>query len=334
MATKFNLKTPLRQKRVLKVLDWLEWQMPNNQVRAKSSVEINQVYGTSRPLRKYLKDLTLECVDENYNMQTGICKKYRKRLSGIAQLKREAGLAQDCTPPVPEDFVKQLTWGIFDYSEKSNRSFHPLQFKSSVERTEILDKYGYQHHYDIDSAAMSLLVQNCYQTTRISRELEALDDYSCPDYKYSLRSDIATDTDCTTAQVKLVVNSVLQGGKLTTYAESKLFQQLNYDYALIKRLQENPTLTEIRDDIKLMWRNLRPSFNLPKGVILSGRHKSQRYRELEQLVTNSIKKYIRKNYSGARTFWIHDGWCMDVRLDIREVEQFVFNQTGYHVSIS
>lgn len=335
MANKFNLKTPARQKRVLQVLDWLEWQMPNNQVRAKSSAELATVYGRrNKPLVNYLKTLTLECVDDYYNMHTGVCKKYRKRLSGIAQLKREAGLAPDYTPPIPQQFDQELTWGTFGYSEKSNRSFHPLQNKCSADRTRILDKYGYQYHYDIDSAAMSLLMQNCYQTTRHMQDLEAIEDYVCPDYKQSIRSEIATQADCTIDQVKRVINAVLQGSRLSTYSESSLFQQLNYDYALVKRLQQSDTLTLIRKDISRMWRNLKPSFNLPKGVRLSGRHKSQRYRELEQLVTNCIKKYIKKHYSSARTFWIHDGWCMDVRLDTHELERYVLDQTGYNVSVS
>ena len=333
MATEFNLKTPLRQQRVLGVLDWLEWQMPTNQVRAKSSVEINQVYGTSRALRKYLKTLTLECVDQNYNRITGVCKKYRKRQSGVAQLLRAAGLAADYTPPVPELLDQELTWGRFAYSQKSNRQFHPLQFKNTVERKQILNRYGYQHHYDIDSAAMSLLMQNCYRTSACA-VLRGIEDYTTSVVKTSIRSEIARQAHCTPEQVKLVINAVLQGSKLSTYADCRLFQKLNYDRALVRRLQHSDTLTGIRKDISRMWRNLKPSFNLPRGVRLSGRHKSQRYRQLEQLVTNSIRKYIQRHYPGTRTFWIHDGWCMDVHLDTPALERFVLDQTGYDVKVS
>ena len=153
-------------------------------------------------------------------------------------------------------------------------------------------------------------------------------------WKDLVRSDIAQEAEATTDQVKLVINALLQGSVLTTYLESRLFCDLNYDYALVRRLQASPTLTKIRSDIQRLWRTLRPTFDLPQGVRLSARMKSARYRELEQLVMRSIKKYMKKHHSGARSFWIHDGWATSEWINIDHLSAHVMKETRYIIDVN
>jgi len=55
-----------------------------------------------------------------------------------------------------EDHLAELVTGNFDYNDKSNRYWHPLQRYRRQHRTQILADHGYQHQYDIETCALCL----------------------------------------------------------------------------------------------------------------------------------------------------------------------------------
>jgi hypothetical protein len=156
----------------------------------------------------------------------------------------------------------------------------------------------------------------------------------------AVRNQIAQEASCTTDQVKLVINAVLQGSVLSTHSSSKLFDVLNHDYALIQRLKTSVTLNNLRNDIKSLWQCLRDEFVREQFVDkngcvrtrkLSARQKSAYYRQFENQVARVIQKSLRKQK--LRFLWVHDGWQCDQVVDPAELIQQVRRKTGFVIKL-
>jgi predicted transcriptional regulator len=307
---------------------------------SKVWISRNELYkhfgNTSRPLGQYLKQQLLIEADSYYNPLTGTCKKYMRNAEGMAAVEALAGLAPS-SPTITPDLEQQITSGVFDYEEKSNRLYNPLQFIPKQVRGGILANHGYKYHYDIEAAAPTLLIQRAQQLDK-TLQLVHLEHYT--QNRSQVREQIAQASGVTTAQVKTVINGVLQGGALSCWQQAKIYRELNYDYRAIQALRNCQSLTDIRKDITKMWATLKQEF--PQRYISdkSGRTRSQRlsakdksglYRELENQVGVVIRRLLKKKK--IQCLWIHDGWCCDKFIDPSDVELEVRRTTGYSLKL-
>lgn len=331
-----NFRDPRNRRRAVSAIEALERCIKPRQVYSIAQSQRRAWFGTlSNPLSHWLNSHLLDTADPHWNMATGQCIKYRLREQNLNELKQDLGITSTYTPT--SEIQTQIESGDFEYQVKSDRWYTTAQFIPSRIRGPLLANAGYRYAYDIEAAAPTILIQRAQQI-RTDFQAPAIENFI--NDRTAVRSQIATEASCTTDQVKLVINAVLQGSVLSTHSSSKLFDVLNHDYALIGRLKTSVTLHNLRDDIKRLWRCLRDQFPREKfsdknGCVrtrkLSARQKSAYYRQFENQVAQVIQKSLRKQ--NIRFLWVHDGWQCDKALDPVELIQRVRTQTGFVIKL-
>jgi hypothetical protein len=305
---------------------------------AIASTQLYRHFGnTSQPQGRWLFERLLTVTNSYYNSATGCTRRYQANTAAVTALKQQLGIDTLAAIPVPPDLAAQLASGQIEYRDTSSRSFSSLQYIPRERRSHLLNQNGYSYQYDIQAAAPSLLMQLA-QRQQPDLELAHLSGYVAN--RSAIRASIAQECQITADQVKLVINSVLQGAAVTCYYQSKLFQELNRSYAAIAALKTCQQFQLIKQDIRQMWRVLRDqlpprtritSSGQTRRVRASARDKSQLYRELENQVGQVIRRYLKR--SGARVLWLHDGWICDQIADPGEIEQQVRRQTEYCIQL-
>jgi hypothetical protein len=332
-----NFTDPRVVTAVKRALTFVEQYTRSQQVNWFSSRELYRHFGnTSKPLGRYLKQNMLTVTDKYYNSETGVCMKYTRNDQGIQQIKEATGLV-DFLPQLTPKLEQQLTTGEFEYLDKSNRSYNPLQFISKRVRGSLLANHGYTYNYDIEAAAPTLLIQKARKLNP-SLELVHLEYYT--NNRSQVRKEIALECEITEPQVKEVINGVLQGGVVSCWQSSKLFQALNFNYNSVKNLQNNEKFKGISKDIGQMWLTLKQDFPVrylidkngkSRRQRLSARQKSELYRLLEEEVGVITRRYLKK--IKVKCLWMHDGWCCDKFVVPSDVELEVKRATGYSVKL-
>lgn len=349
-----NLSKKSVQKRALKVINWIELQFNKGQVRPVSKIELFDIFGnTSREPAKSLKAMLLEVADPYYNMQTGQCIKYRVKTLELETLKQQLGLT-DFTPTMPKHTEQQIASGDFEYTEKSNRLFNPLQYIPRKYRDPAMAAAGYRWDYDIEAAAPTLLyqyAQRLYQQQWLALDLKQQrrrnHTFKCAHIesyindRSSIRKEISARTNISEGIIKYVINAVFQGGVIGCQRENKIFMELNYDYKAIISLRNDPFMIELRKEIKSLWAII--SEEIPKRYLidknglrrrckLSGRDKSGVYRDLEKQVGEVIQGYLKRDNN--KHLWIHDGWLSKRKVYSEELIGEVKRKTGYLIKLS
>lgn len=332
-----NFADPRIQARVRRTLNFVELYLRPNRVNWIASAELYRVFGnTSRQPGRWLKETMLQVADPYYNMSTRACIKYRLNAAGVQQVKQLAGL-EVFVPEIEPDLEQQLESGEFEYETKSDRLFNQIQFYNRTVRGSLLNNHGYRYNYDIEAAAPTLLLQRARQRQR-DFVAPALEQYITN--RSAIRQQLAQECGITQIQVKFVINAVLQGGIISCYRDSRVFNELDCNYEAIRHLQHNAVLTDIRNDIREMWSILKEDFT-PRTVTdrlgrtrsarLSGRDKSGYYRELESQVGRVIRRHLKRN--SVRCLWLHDGWCCDKAIDPNALITEVRQQTGFVIQL-
>lgn len=347
-----KLKNKSTRARALKCLNWVELYV--NKTRAISKTELFDQFGnTSRQPGKALKELLLEVADPYYNMNTGSCIKYRRNKKGIEWVKSQLGITE-FTPTLTPEQDRQLDTGEIEYKDKSQRLWCDFQYIKKTIRNPLLKSKGYNWDYDIEVAAPTLLYQlsqRCYQQqwlldnqTRKLRRPPILTLTYIEQYindRSGLRTEIANDCLVAESDVKITITALFQGGCLTTYRDSKLFQDLGCDHRKVRALSENQFLRGLRRDIKKMWIPLRDQMpvryqtdknGISKRVAVRGKDKSGVYLGIEREVADVIRGYLKKTHN--RHLWIHDGWCCSKRIYSDELVSEVRRKTGYLIRLS
>lgn len=304
-----------------------------------SKREIDKKLGRSNDdLGKWLRNQLLICTDHHYSMNNGKCKKYIRNEQGFEELKRFLG-QKTVQPLITPAEHQQLVTGNFVYDKKANRSMHPLQNMKSSDRRIFFAEYGYIYDYDIRCAAPTLLSQYA-RKQGMTEPTPCLDLYIAD--RTSVRMDISKDTGLTTDQVKFVINAILQGAKISHYTDSAIFKELGRSHHFIDKLKQNQFISDLREEIKIMWsyikQTITPEYITDKNgkmrrKPLSGRDKSEIYRQIEEEVMREVMRYMKKTNCQIRSFSEHDGWRSDKMIDIDELRSYVKSNTGYLIGI-
>lgn len=331
----------------IKAITWVNNYLSVNNAHWLSSREIDKhLTDNSRPLGRWLRSKLLICVNSYFDPLKAICKTYKLNLNGYQELCQLLDYEPKFTPSAV--IQKQVETGEFEYTEIKDRLFTPAQFIPKQKRNAYLYNHGYIYHYDIEAAAATLLVQRAYQVQQRRQfndssykplTLAHLDAYI--NDRATIRKEIAQACGCSVDQIKTTINSLLNGGKLSSWSNNKTFEDLNRDFDLLKRLQHNPRLLLIRNDIKSLWSILRDELPVRYMTLangsqrrksLSGGDKSGYYRFLENQVGDVIRRYLKKNKN--KHLWIHDGWCCQRIVDDTELISEVRRQTGFVIKLS
>jgi len=331
-----NLDNAMVRRRIKNSLNWVNTYLSINNDRWLSTREIQRQFGSqSRPLGQWIKSRLLICVDSYYSSLNSRCKTYRLNLNGYTEICNLLDYAPKFKPS--QQIEHQIASGEFEYKTLSNRDFNPVQFIPKAKRRSILENHGYRYHYDIQASAPTLLLQRAHQLGS-TLSTPALDEYI--NNKSIIRQTIANQCQCGPKDIKLVINAVLQGAVISKYWNNSILKELNNDYDLITRLQNNQMLKDIRTDIKKCWSVLKEDIPVrylidrngkQRRRALTGGDKSSYYRFLEESVGKVIRKFLKKERN--RHLWIHDGWSCKKIVDDIELIAEVRRQTAFVIKL-
>lgn len=322
-----NFNDPRVRKKCLSALSFVEMYI-KDKGHWLSQREIQKHFGSlSRPLGKYLKDQLLICTDPYFNIQTGQCKKYSRNKKGINFIKQQ--LDVDFVPvEIPEEITESLATGEFQYQEKGNREYHPLQNLPKRIKKPLLSASGYRHEYDIQCCAQTLLLQHAKKLGMTS-PTPFLDQYI--DDRTSVRNQLAKELELDTITIKKILTAILNGGSISVWHENQIFSYVNHNRLMIYQLQENQYIQGYQKEIREMWKVIRKTQSLRKGERFNSKMKSEIYRELEESVRVVIKRYLREHKNMA--FIEHDGWTCQRAVDIDQLVYEVKRQTGFVIAL-
>lgn len=313
------------KRRITLAIEFVEQYVFNKPVPV-AKTQINKHFGQSQlDLSKYLKQQLLICEDPYFNWNTHVCKKYVRNQAGIDFLKQQLNYTQAINPMLQQ----QLDTGDFVYTEKSDRLFNPIQYKPRKVKRPLLAANGYTNNYDIVCAAPTLFYQYAQRQTP-NLKLPHIEEYI--QNRSHIRNELSIKYNIPINDVKQILTGLFQGALLSLDHRTRIYHILNGNYALIRRLQADQYLCDLREDIKLMWKSITPLLktNLNKKRI-TARDKARLYRELEKEVMTSIKGELKRTKN--KFLLEHDGWtCRDV-VDIMMLRSYVRSQTGYVIEI-
>lgn len=278
-----------------------------------------------KDISKWLIKTLLICTDYHFSEAAGISKKYKLNKEGIELIQSALGIIITKQAAIEETYVAEYAdefkTGDFKYNESSDRLFHPLQNIKKTHKHELFYKQGYNHDYDINCCAPTLLYQEALK--RGLTPQPKLHHYI--EHRAEIRESLAIELQTTPDVVKKVITALFQGAKLGTNEYSSIYCTYK-DKALIHRIQANEYITELRESIALMWKAL------PISDRRSGIQKNELYRQLELKVLKSIVSYLRK--TNNKHFTEHDGWKCEYEIDEYQLHRHVRDVTGYNISLS
>ena len=334
-----NFNDPRVKKKCLRALGFVCSSLSYDKPRAWARVELDKWLGYQhRDLGQWLRKTLLVEQSARWNKDTGECKKWLLRESGVNHLceiyndyliaklpiaNKVAKSTQIALDWAENEYQQQLTTGVFEYKEKSNRFWNDLQRIPSEIRKPLFAKHGYEYEYDIQACAPTLISQLA-RKEGMTRPTPVLDDFLANRQKY--RIALAERIGCTERQSKEILNAIFAGAKLGP--GNAIATILNENRHQLDLLKTNVWFTSLRKDIKKCWDAIKSS---EKSVRLSSRDKWMIYFGLEKSVMSVIRKQLIKE--GNRYFLEHDGWRCESYIDPDSLRLSVRKQTGYDIQI-
>jgi len=155
-----------------------------------------------------------------------------------------------------------------------------------------------------------------------------------------VRNELAQRADISVELAKEIINALFAGARIALNEDSAIYQLLEGDIARIHYLKQDPFISGLRDEIKIMWDYIKPV--MPKRTIttktgqekrlpISSKQKWNLYFELELRVLTAITEYL--NLTGNKFFTEHDGWCCERAVDEMELIDFVRTKTGFAIKL-
>jgi hypothetical protein len=289
-----------------------------------------------------------------YNSSENKCKEYLLNQTGVEDLRENLKITNIQTYPsvvevAKQDHLAELDSGNFEYNDKSNRYWHPLQRYRKQHRSQILADHGYQHQYDISTCAPTLIHQYSQQIPeRIDAQKKwhqgPMDLYLFALRRYlkdkdQVRSELAVAIDLPLAAVKEVVNALFAGAVISKNKDSDIYHILNGDLARIEWLKQDPYIQQLVIDIKTCWEYIRPvmqkrtkktSKGTQRLLPINARQKWLLYFELERSVIDSVRTYL--DLRSIKYFLVHDGWSCAGEIDREELSDYVRENTGFDLT--
>jgi len=343
--------------------------LSDTEARGWAKVVFDKYFGPqSNQLSKYLRSMLLTCADTHYSKDTGKTKTYTLNRVGTDYLRdilqrnpvTAVASIEEYTPPIRtkqqekanyifdsvvvnewcrREFDKELTELTFEYKDKSDRLWHPLQNVKREHKKQLLNEAGLKYHYDIESCAPTLILQLA-QHNGMDLWLHALQNYLSD--KTAYRNHISSIAEIDTKTSKVLINALFCGARLGTNDQFALSHLLNHDAARIQVLKQDEFIRDIKADIKSCWNAITPTMSR-RSVIskktgkirlkaISSREKWAVYFRLERSVLDVVHQYLIS--TGNRHFLEHDGWSTEREIDQAELLNFIREHTGFNIKLS
>jgi hypothetical protein len=360
MSYEPNYNDPRVRKRIRKALGFVGACVSETKPKGWSTRYIDKYLGHQKEnLSKYLRSNLLTCINDRYNKDTGVCKKYIKNKTGydlVRSLLKNKPLyysvseVSEITEWVKNEHKTELTTLNFTYEDKANRLWHPLQRVRKQYKKIVFSEIGLKYQYDIQCCAPTLIHQHSQKIIEILQDnkyiqgpmdlyLFALRSY-LKDRK-SIRTMLATEAEMSEDHIKVIINALLAGAQLSNNKKSDIYKLLDGDIARITYLKQHPYIIELRNDIKTCWDYIKPTLyrrsiinkNNKKQVLpISSKQKANTYFQLERLVLEQVVEFMKQS-GDIQYFLEHDGWVCSKELDKELLIKWIKDKTGYDIQL-
>ena len=365
-----NINDPRIIKRIRHAYGFTKGALSTTEPHHWARNQLNKYFGRSNDdLGKFLRNTLLICTDNRYNKDTGITKQYMSNTTGLEYVKQIL-LGKDVkeftqwvqdnvskkniisltstTPSVQLLFdhycvnkFAEIEYGQelknldFEYTDKSNRLWHPIQNLKKDYKKSIFIKHKLTYQYDIDTCAPTLIHQYSQQLD-MDLYLFALRKYL--KNKNIIRNELAKDIEINASTIKVVINALFCGARIGNSTDFAITKLLNNDMTKIQCLKEHPYIIELRNDIKTIWEYIEPTMakiyittknNKQRKLPVSSKKKWQLYFELERRILNEVRTYLVN--TNNRYFLEHDGWATEHQIDEHELINYIKNSTGFDI---
>ena len=358
-----NFQDPRVQRRVRQALGFARACFSETKARSWSTRYIDKYFGvSSNPLSRYLRDTLLICTDQHYSSQSHVSKKYKLNPQGVSLLTQPmttSVLQVSAVDWAKEEFEQELSTRVFKYTNKSNRNWHPLQrVRREIKKTVFRDS-NLRYQYDIQCCAPRLLLQYSQQIPLVlatnklvgpqNRKrpawLQGPMDLWLPNMqaylkdRTTIRNELAQRADIAVDEAKKIINALFAGARIALNEDCDIYQLLQGDIAKIHYLKQDPFVSKLRDEIKIMWDYIKPV--MPKRTIttktgqvkqlgISSKQKWNLYFALEMQVLTAITDYLTE--TNNKFFTEHDGWVCEREVDQISLRNFVWTKTGFDIN--
>jgi len=242
-------------------------------------------------------------------------------------------------PQLISDWQDYFRSGKIEYNDKSHRLWHDLQMYRKPLKELLFTHVNYLHQYDISAAMPTLVYQlarenGCVDLTHIEYYLNN---------KTEVRNQLAQELKISPKIVKIIINGLFNGAKISKYSNSSIFLAVNRNYWVIDQLKKNHFIMGLRIDISKIWKQLgmtdmiepeyvtytRNDKEVTRKKAINSRKKSYVYFELERMIMDHVRVYLNK--SNINHFNEHDGWASQFEINTTELSAYIKEQTGYDV---
>jgi hypothetical protein len=359
--------------RIRHAYGWTRGVMSTSKSTSWSQSQINRYLGHQTDnLGKYLREVLLVTTNHHYSKDTGETKQYllnqigldylflqltnpNKSLSfasfGSKNIDNNNTSTQYPSVRLPKDrhqfdielvtalvrreYSNELTNLSFQYTDKSNRLWHPIQNIKREFKSKILTEHGLPYHYDINCCAPTLIMRRAHQLG-METWPRAIGEYI--ERRDELRQELAKHIDIQDRDMKVIVNALFCGARIGNNPQFSIYQLLG-DRDRVELLRNHPFIIELRTDIKECWSYITQS--IPRRSItdkngnqrmlpVSSKQKWSVYFDLERQVLNSVRDYL--TGTNNRHFLEHDGWSTQNKVEQQELHNHIFTKTGLLVT--
>ena len=146
----------------------------------------------------------------------------------------------------------------FEYNDKKDRLFHPLQNIRSTYRKTLFANHGLNHNYDIECCAPTLIHQFAQkQSIQMDSYLFALRKYLTN--RTAVRRQLSEEVELDVSVIKVMINALFSGAKWGFGPNYAISIILGHDRAKFDFLSQHVFLNELKADIKVCWEYIKPS---------------------------------------------------------------------------
>ena len=286
---------------------------------------------TSKSLGKHLKELLLIETDSFFNPLAGKSKKWRQNDRGMSSLLEQLKIAQNATEEPSEAFEKHIVEDMIEenygddlrsgnvtYKDSSYRLFHGFQNTKREFKQDLLAKYGYYHHYDIECAAPTIIMQQA-QLCGMTDPVLSLRDYT--QNKKTIRQTFADELNLPLNLVKTIFTAITNGADLRI---GKSVYKLINDNKIFLQFRSDRFVKEYIRDLKMCWKHINPNRE-PKQW-------TNTYYRIERICLEIAKEYCERN--NIKVYLEHDGFSTSDPVNVSVIKRIIKRDTQLNLSFS
>jgi hypothetical protein len=232
----------------------------------------------------------------------------------------------------------------FEYTDKSNRLWHPLQFERREDKKIIMTLSEGWYDYDISTALPSMYLNKHKQLMNLRgftnayviqclEELPAISHYV--KNKEQVRHDLALKFGVEEEVMKKLITAVFNNARLNPHSSCAIFRQFGQDAVKTSLFSMDGFIKGLKKDMCKFWRTTWTWYNKDRQVNgLPPVKKSVFYFILEREVLYEVNNFLMSSNQVNNFLLEHDGFRSRGQVNKNSLSSFVDNRTGFKLDWS